>query len=205
MASNVARQDGESSIEICRKTVTSFMQFRVRSFFFHTLKSETGTILQGHHEHGRNVIQTRSPNNVLTCCFSTFVHWPKMCHFEADCLRQQNVTSSNSFVQFSPSLTISQFRTVKPCVAVTFYRPHWSKWLSKDMPKGWKKDKCFICKAAGVNWVSANITTPRVESCMFCWPALKAMTLTALWFRSRPRRSHQTGCAAALLVGYQAV
>ena len=73
------------------------------------------------------------------------------------------------------------------------------------MPKGWKKDKCFICKAAGVNWVSANITTPRVESCMFCWPALKAMTLTALRFRSHPRRSHQTGCAAALLVGFQAV
>ena len=37
------------------------------------------------------------------------------------------------------------------------------------------------------------------------FPLLQAMTLTALRFRSRPRRSHQTGCAAALLVGYQAV
>ena len=36
-------------------------------------------------------------------------------------------------------------------------------------------------------------------------PSLQAMTLTALRFRSRPRRSHQTGCAAALLVGFQAV
>ena len=121
------------------------------------------------------------PHAVLSCCFSS----DKNCVILRRNAYDNKMWSSYSFVQFSPSLTISQFQTVKPCVAVTFYRPHWTKWLSKDMPKGWQKDVCR-------------------ESCMFK-PSLKAMTLTALRFRSRPRRSHQTGCAAALLVGFQAV
>ena len=70
-------------VKICRKTVTSFMHFRVRSFSFILWNLK----LEGHHEQGRNVIQTRSPNNVLTCCLSTFLHWQKKCHFEAECIR----------------------------------------------------------------------------------------------------------------------